>query len=118
MTRSFKEILVATVGLTPETVTETIYYYYKQISDKRIFSDFRLITTEKGRVGIIKALFDDGWLGKLEQAIGLKPKSILLTEDNIIVLKDGKIIEQGSHSTLIAKNGSYKKLYDLQYKNN
>ena len=91
----FNEILVATVGLTPETVTETIYYYYKQIDNKRIFSDFKLVTTEKGRVGIIKALFDDGWLGKLEQAIGLKPKSILLTEDNIIVLKDenGNAIE-------------------------
>ncbi len=91
----FNEILVATVGLTPETVTETIYYYYKQIVDKRIFSDFKLVTTEKGRVGIIKALFDDGWLEKLEQAVGLKPKSILLTEDNIIVLKDenGNVIE-------------------------
>ena len=44
--------------------------------------------------------------------------STIENADNIIVLKDGKIIEQGSHSTLIAKNGSYKKLYDLQYKNN
>ena len=42
--------------------------------------------------------------------------STIENADNIIVLKDGKIIEQGSHSTLIAKNGSYKKLYDLQYK--
>jgi len=45
----FNEILVATVGLTPETVTETIYYYYKQIDDQRIFSDFKLVTTEKGK---------------------------------------------------------------------
>ena len=44
--------------------------------------------------------------------------STIENADNIIVLKDGKIIEQGSHSSLIAKNGSYKKLYDLQYKNN
>lgn len=44
--------------------------------------------------------------------------STIENADNIIVLKDGKIIEQGSHSTLIAKNGSFKKLYDLQYKNN
>ena len=44
--------------------------------------------------------------------------STIENADNIIVLKDGKIIEQGSHSKLIAKNGSYKKLYDLQYKNN
>ena len=91
----FNEILVATVGLTPETVTETIYYYYKQIDDQRIFSDFKLVTTEKDKVGIIKALFDDGWLGKLEQAIDLKPKSISLTADDIIVIKDenGKTLE-------------------------
>ena len=44
--------------------------------------------------------------------------STIENADNIIVLKDGKIIEQGSHSSLIAKNGSYKKLHDLQYKNN
>ena len=44
--------------------------------------------------------------------------STIENADNIIVLKEGKIIEQGSHSSLIAKNGSYKKLYDLQYKNN
>ena len=66
---SFNEILIATVGLTPETVTETIYYYYKQNDDKRLFSDFKLVTTEKGRAGIIKELFDNGWLGKLEKAL-------------------------------------------------
>ena len=44
--------------------------------------------------------------------------STIENADNIIVIKDGKIIEQGSHSSLIAKNGSYKKLHDLQYKNN
>ena len=44
--------------------------------------------------------------------------STIENADNIIVLKNGKIIEQGSHSSLIAKNGSYKKLHDLQYKNN
>ena len=44
--------------------------------------------------------------------------STIENADDIIVLKDGKIIEQGSHSKLIAKNGSYKKLHDLQYKNN
>ena len=44
--------------------------------------------------------------------------STIENADNIIVLKEGEIIEQGSHSSLIAKNGSYKKLHDLQYKNN
>jgi subfamily B ATP-binding cassette protein MsbA len=34
--------------------------------------------------------------------------------DEIIVLKKGEIIERGKHNELLAKNGEYKKLYDLQ----
>jgi subfamily B ATP-binding cassette protein MsbA len=34
--------------------------------------------------------------------------------DRIIVLKDGSIIEAGSHDELLAKEGEYKKLYDMQ----
>ncbi|SFV66594.1 Lipid A export ATP-binding/permease protein MsbA [hydrothermal vent metagenome] len=35
--------------------------------------------------------------------------------DKIIVLKQGVIIEQGSHSELLAQNGEYKKLYQSQF---
>lgn len=34
--------------------------------------------------------------------------------DNIIILKDGKIIEQGSHEKLLSLNGEYAKLYEEQ----
>lgn len=34
--------------------------------------------------------------------------------DRIIVLKDGKILEQGSHDELIGQNGYYREVYDLQ----
>ena len=34
--------------------------------------------------------------------------------DEIVVLKDGNIIEQGSHLQLMQRNGEYKKLVDLQ----
>ncbi len=34
--------------------------------------------------------------------------------DEIVVLKDGNIIEQGSHQQLMQHNGEYKKLVDLQ----
>lgn len=34
--------------------------------------------------------------------------------DKIIVLKDGKILEQGTHDELIKKNGYYREVYDLQ----
>ncbi|MEP6748949.1 MAG: ABC transporter ATP-binding protein [Bacteroidota bacterium] len=34
--------------------------------------------------------------------------------DNILVLDDGKIIEQGRHTELLARNGYYRRLYDEQ----
>lgn len=33
--------------------------------------------------------------------------------DHIYVLKEGRVIEEGNHSSLIAKDGEYKKLYEL-----
>lgn len=34
--------------------------------------------------------------------------------DEIIVLQNGSIVERGTHDSLLAKDGTYKKLYDLQ----
>lgn len=36
--------------------------------------------------------------------------------DRILVLDQGRIIEQGTHQELLAMNGTYRKLYDLQFK--
>ena len=35
--------------------------------------------------------------------------------DQILVMKDGKIIEQGDHDTLMAQNGFYTRLYSAQF---
>ncbi len=35
--------------------------------------------------------------------------------DRIMIVDDGKIIESGSHSELLKKNGFYKNLYDMQF---
>ncbi|WP_298238828.1 ABC transporter ATP-binding protein [uncultured Algibacter sp.] len=40
--------------------------------------------------------------------------STIQTADTIVVLKKGKIVEQGQHNELIAKNSVYKKLVDMQ----
>lgn len=35
--------------------------------------------------------------------------------DRIVVISRGRVIEEGSHDELLAKNGVYKKLYELQF---
>ncbi len=34
--------------------------------------------------------------------------------DQIVVLREGKIVESGSHRELIAKNGTYASLFEMQ----
>ena len=41
--------------------------------------------------------------------------STIKNADLILVMKDGNIIEQGSHSTLLNKNGFYAELYNSQF---
>ena len=36
--------------------------------------------------------------------------------DQIFVMKEGRLIEQGTHSELMSNNGEYKKLYELSLK--
>ncbi|HRP00391.1 MAG TPA: ABC transporter ATP-binding protein [Flavobacteriales bacterium] len=42
--------------------------------------------------------------------------STIQKADRILVLEKGRIIEQGDHQELLARNGAYRKLYDLQYR--
>ena len=37
--------------------------------------------------------------------------STIRSADMILVMRDGKIIEQGTHESLLSQNGFYKKLY-------
>jgi ATP-binding cassette subfamily B protein len=41
--------------------------------------------------------------------------STIRNADVILVMKDGSIIEQGDHETLLAKGGFYSKLYNSQW---
>lgn len=42
--------------------------------------------------------------------------STIKNADEIAVISKGKIIEQGDHETLLAKNGMYKRLYEQQFR--
>jgi len=41
--------------------------------------------------------------------------STIHNADNILVMKAGRILEQGSHSELMAKGGFYSELYNSQF---
>lgn len=40
--------------------------------------------------------------------------STIKNADQIVVLNEGRVVEQGTHSELVACNGAYKRLHDLQ----
>jgi subfamily B ATP-binding cassette protein MsbA len=40
--------------------------------------------------------------------------STIMHADEIIVLKEGEIIERGNHESLLKQNGTYKRLVELQ----
>ncbi len=42
--------------------------------------------------------------------------STIMAADQILVLKEGQIVEKGLHDQLLAKGGTYKELYDTQFR--
>ena len=41
--------------------------------------------------------------------------STIVNADHIVVLDEGEVVEQGSHEVLYARDGLYRKLYNLQF---
>ena len=43
--------------------------------------------------------------------------STILEADNILVMENGQIVEEGKHMELLSHDGSYKRFYEMQFKN-
>lgn len=43
--------------------------------------------------------------------------STILQADNILMMKDGEVVESGTHTELMKKNGIYRNLYESQFEN-
>ena len=61
----------------------------------------------------IQAAMDNVIAGRTSFVIAHRLKTIL-GADKIVVLKDGKVIEEGTHDELVAENGFYAELYHNQ----
>lgn len=61
----------------------------------------------------IQAAMDNVIAGRTSFVIAHRLKTIL-GANNIVVLKDGQVIEQGSHESLVAEGGFYSELYHNQ----
>lgn len=63
----------------------------------------------------IQTAFDKLLVGRTSFVVAHR-LSTIRNADQVIVLQDGQVTEQGTHDSLLAKNGFYKELYESQFK--
>lgn len=87
-----KEILIAVAGLTPQVITETLYYLTQVKKPKNKISEIYVITTSDGKREILKKLLDKdkGKFFEFCKHCKLKPSSIKFDEKSIILLRDSR----------------------------
>jgi len=90
--RNFKEILVAVTGLTPQVITESLYYLTQRSKPPSQIQQIFALTTRKGKEKIVQTLLTpkEGKFFKFCKEYGIDPLSIQFDESNIQVLEDKK----------------------------
>ena len=80
---------------------------------KEFNTDKIVIAGGVSRNSYIRKSFDELAMGRTTVAIAHR-LSTLRNMDRIVVLKDGHIIEQGTHAQLLRKRGEYARLWKMQ----
>ena len=81
---------------------------------KIVILDEALAYTDAENENLIQEAIRNLIKDKTVIVIAHRLKSIM-DADKIIVLREGKIIEEGTHKSLMEKDGAYKMLWDLQF---
>ncbi len=138
VTKSFEEIVSAAKAANAhEFITQMPDGYDTVVGEHGT----RLSGGEKQRISIARAILKDAPILILDEATSsLDTKSeneiqealknltlgkttiviahrlsTVMNADKIVVLKDGEIVEEGDHKTLIERGGEYKTLYETQF---
>ncbi|MGQ0794190.1 MAG: CRISPR-associated ring nuclease Csm6 [Deltaproteobacteria bacterium] len=87
-----REILIAVAGLTPQVVTETLYYLTQIKKPRSAISEIYVITTLDGKREILSKLLDEesGKFSQLCRDYGIDSSSIKFDESSIVLLRDSK----------------------------
>jgi len=84
-----KEIFLAVIGTTPQVLTECLYFYsHPHYGNQRTFSQIKVLTTSTGKQELVRTLFNEKQLEKLEVKLGEKPGFFKFTKTDIIVFTD------------------------------
>lgn len=87
-----KEILVAVAGLTPQVITETLYYLTQVKKPKSKISEICILTTIEGKEEVLDKLlnYKKGKFFEFCSDYKIKPSSVKFDESSIILLEDSK----------------------------